>query len=265
MGLKLHTVPAARGLRWVRQGFAECFRHPMGYAGLFVLFMLAALVFSALPAVGGLLLMMIVPLLSLAFMMAVAGAQRGEPVRPGVYLALWRDGGAAQRRTLINLCLAYALATLAILALCNLIDGGRFDDLVDAMAGGKAGSAEIEQLAAAPGVLAGAIARVVLSVLLSLPFWHAPALVRWGRQGLLQALFTSLLAVWRTRGAFAVYGLTWAASLVFAGAITALALTLLGLGSVAPLVMMPMALIFTTAFYASLYFCFVDTFGAVDD
>jgi hypothetical protein len=44
-----------------------------------------------------------------------------------------------------------------------------------------------------------------------------------------------------------------------------LLLLLLGLGSLATLVMMPLALFFTTAFYASLYFCFLDSFGSSTD
>ena len=104
MGLKLQTVAPAKGLQWVRLGFAECFRHPMGYASLFVLFMLTALVLSLLSWLGGVLLLMGVPLLSLAFMMATADSQRGLPVNAAVYLAPWRKGDTRQRRSLLLLC-----------------------------------------------------------------------------------------------------------------------------------------------------------------
>jgi len=255
MGLKLQPVPAARGLLWVRQGFAECFRHPMGYASLFGLFMFAALVLSLVPLIGGVLLLMSVPLLSLAFMMATAGTQRGLPVRAAVYLAPWRGKDPARRRALLGLCAAYAVATLLVLGACELIDGGRFDDLLSAMSRSDISADELQKLADAPGVRAGALARLLLSALLSLPFWHAPALV----------LFSSLLAVWSARGAFLRYSLGWCAALALGGALSGLLLLLLGLGSLATLVMMPLALFFTTAFYASLYFCFLDSFGSSTD
>ncbi len=69
---------------------------------------------------------------------------------------------------------------------------------------------------------------LVLLALLAVPFWHAPALVFWGRQGWAKSLFFSTMAIWRNRGAFAVYGLGWfGLSLVFAMVFSVL-LALLG-------------------------------------
>ena len=260
MGLKLQHVPATAGTRWVRQGFAECLRQPMGYASLFALFMLAITVVSVLPLIGGPLMLMAVPLLSLAYMMAASGHQQGVAVNAAVYLAPWRGAEKKQRRDLLVLCALYAAATMAMLALCNQIDGGRFDDLLAALAGGQAKPEEIQALMDAPGVQAGAVARVLLTALLSLPFWHAPALVVWGRQGPAQALFSSALAVWRAKGAFLLYSLAWLGAMGGAGVFAAFLMALLGLGTLSFLVIMPMALFFTTAFYASLYFCFADSF-----
>ena len=113
----------------------------------------------------------------------------------------------------------------------------------------------------APGVLAGAVSRVLVTSLLSVPFWHAPALVVWGRQGPAQAMFSSTLAVWRARGAFVLYSLGWFVALGGGGVLASLLMALLGLGGVAVLLLMPMAILFTTAFYVSLYFCFADSFA----
>jgi hypothetical protein len=66
-------------------------------------------------------------------------------------------------------------------------------------------------------VLFSSLLRLVLLALLSVPFWHAPALVYWGRQGWAKSLFFSTMAIWRNRGAFLVYGLGWfGLSLAFA-------------------------------------------------
>ncbi|MBK7615301.1 MAG: hypothetical protein KA375_04635 [Vitreoscilla sp.] len=260
MGLKLQHVPATAGTRWVRQGFAECLRQPMGYASLFALFMLAITVVSVLPFIGGPLMLMAVPLLSLAYVMSASGSQQGVAVNAAVYLAPWRGAEVKQRRDLLVVCGLYAVATLVVLALCNLIDGGQFDDLLAAMAGGQAKSEEIQALMDAPGVRAGAFARVLFTALLSVPFWHAPALVVWGRQGPAQALFSSTLAVWRAKGAFLLYGLGWFVAMGGAGMLAAFLMAMLGLGALSFLLLMPLALFFTTAFYASLYYCFADSF-----
>jgi hypothetical protein len=193
-------------------------------------------------------------------MMATSGMQQGVAVHPAVYLAPWRSANTPQRRSLLVLCGLYALATLAGLALCDLVDGGGFDDVLVAMASGTAKPEELQALMTAPGVQAGAIARVLVTALLSVPFWHAPALVVWGQQGPAQAMFSSTLAVWRARGAFVLYSLGWMGALAGGGMLAAFLMALLGLGAVGMLVLMPLALFFTTAFYVSLYFCFADSF-----
>lgn len=261
MGLKLQVVAPAQGLRWVSLGLREFLRRPLAYTALFVVFMFGALVATLLPLVGGLLLLMAVPLLSLAFMMATHGSQHGAAVHPGVYAAPWRDAPPARRRALFMLCLAYAVGSSAVLALGRLVDGGGVDALMIAMSEGNRSAEELARLAAAPGVFEGALLRTVATALLSIPFWHAPALVHWGGQGPLQAMFSSTLALWRAKGAFLLYSLGWTGALVAASLAVTLLVGLLGSGPLAGLVLMPIALMFTTAFYVSLYYSFVDCFG----
>ena len=118
-----------------------------------------------------------------------------------------------------------------------------------------------------PGALPAVALALVLGTALSLPFWHAPALVYWGGQGVAQALFSSTLAVWRAKGAFLVYGLAMAGLVAVFGMVTALLLGLFGAPELAGLVAMPAALMFSTVFYVSLIFTFNDSFGqtAIDE
>jgi hypothetical protein len=265
MGLKLQVVPARQGLRWVSQGLGECRRHPLGYASLFIGFMFLAVALSLLPLFGGLLLMMGIPLLSLAYMMATLGSLRGNAPRLGVYIAPWVQPGP-QRRKLLLLCLAYTLATTASMALCDLIDGGAVDKLVLAMGAGgsEADSQEFQRLASQPGVLPALFARIGLTALLGVPFWHAPALVLWGQQGPAQALFSSTLAIWRSRGAFLFYGFGWMVVFAICAGLMSIVLALFGGGAWANLVALPIGLFLTTAYYVSLFFTFKDSFGLPD-
>jgi len=93
------------------------------------------------------------------------------------------------------------------------------------------------------------------------PFWHAPALVLWADQGVAQALFSSTLALWRSKGAFALYGLAWVALVLGLATAATLLLSLLGMPQVAPAAAVPIVVTCMTAFYASLYFTFIDSFG----
>ena len=104
-----------------------------------------------------------------------------------------------------------------------------------------------------------------LAGLLSVPFWHAPALVHWGSQGALQALFSSTVALWRTRGAFTVYLLGWGAAMLAVAGLVALLGTLFGARQALGILTLPIGLVFSAAFYVSLWFSFADTFGAAGD
>ena len=118
MGLKLQDVPASAGLRWVKQGVAEYFRSPMSYTGLFVTFLLiyiavlalSSLLAAAIPPfayLGGLVLLMGVPLLTLAFQMGTESSLRGRVLSAAIYLAPWRQKEPDRRRALLVLLLSY--------------------------------------------------------------------------------------------------------------------------------------------------------------
>ncbi|HEY1092016.1 MAG TPA: hypothetical protein VGE47_13060, partial [Burkholderiaceae bacterium] len=100
---------------------------------------------------------------------------------------------------------------------------------------------------------------------LAVPFWHAPALVHWAGQGAMQALFSSTLAVWRNRGAFAVYLLSWLAVMLGLSMLVSLLGSALGPQWMA--LMVPLGIALSGCFYASLYFSFMDSFvfSAVPD
>ena len=114
MALLLKTVAPARGIRWVRDGFALFARRPMAFASLFVLFLAAALFSSLIPYLGGLLQMMSLPLLSLGFMVAGQSALLDGPVKPAQFIEPLR-GDAARRRSLFILCAIYGVSALLIL------------------------------------------------------------------------------------------------------------------------------------------------------
>jgi|JI10StandDraft_1071094.scaffolds.fasta_scaffold06476_3 hypothetical protein len=271
MGLKLQDVPASAGLRWVKQGVAEYFRSPMSYTGLFVTFLLiyiavlalSSLLAAAIPPfayLGGLVLLMGVPLLTLAFQMGTESSLRGRVLSAAIYLAPWRQKEPDRRRALLVLLLTYALLTIALFELTSLIDGGAFDALMAAASQGGATEEELARLGAAPGAMAGFVWRAAFTVLLSIPFWHAPALVFWGGQGPAQAMFSSALAVWRARGAFTLFALGWLGAMLAAGTLAGIVMGVLGV-QLAGLVIMPIALILSAAFYVSLFFGFRDSFG----
>lgn len=259
MSLSLKTVPPLQGARWVRDGFRLFGRHPLAFSSLFAGFLLAMLLSSLVPVVGAIVLVAAVPLLSLGFMVAAESALHDGPIHIGQFFTPLR-ADAARRRALLVLCGLYAVGAVVTMLVADAVDGGGFEKLQRLLAEGNRPK-EVEALLASSEFQAAMMLRALLITVLSVLFWHAPALVHWGGQGAAQALFSSTLAVWRSKGAFVVYTLTWMAMIIVFGAATTLLLSLLGQSRLIGLVALPGGLILSTVFYVSLLFTYVDSFG----
>ena len=265
MSLRISDVPAQRGVAWVRESFALFLKSPFGFSLLFMLFLVAALMLMALPFVGALLLLAEMPLLTLGFAAATRAAQRGEAVHAGLLLEPFKGTGDRQRRSaLLRLCLLYAAATAAVMLLAQAIDGGGFERLQVLFAAERteANKAQIDALLDDPRLSSAMFLRVALIAALSVPFWHAPMLVWWNGQGLAQSLFSSTLACWRNKGAFAVNTLAWVGVSAGVGVAASLVVVLLGAPQLLTLVIPPVVLMLSVVFYISLYLMYADCFAA---
>jgi hypothetical protein len=258
MQLHLQQVPARNGRLWIRHGFKVFQRQPLALASLLGLFLFAAFLVLLLPTVGVLLMMASLPLLSLGFMLATHLVLQKKTPTAGVFIAPLKLT-AERRRSQLLLCLGYAAAWLLIGLLADWVDGGSTRDLQKLFAD-NADADAIARAAMDPRLFWGLATRLGLMGLLSVPYWHAPALVHWGGQGVAQALFSSTLALWRNKAAFALNTLLWAGLLMGVSGVISLLFSLFGLTQFAPMVLMAVSLILSTVFYASLYFSFVDCF-----
>jgi hypothetical protein len=263
--MRLQTVSAGHGALWVRRGFRIFFRRPMAFAALFAAFMFAVFVLALLPIVGALLVLALLPLASLGFMIATRVALNGGLPTPRVFVEPLRsDSNRGNRGSRVKaialLGVTYAAATYAVIWLSDLVDGGAFETLMDALPAAQTAPDTVATSLAAPGLLFGMVLRFGLAGLLAVPFWHAPALVYWDGHGCAKALFSSTLACWRNRGAFTIYSLSWFALIVTFGALGSLLFAIVGQPQLFAVVAVPLSLLFTTVFYVSLYFTFADCF-----
>ena len=261
--MRLKSAPARQGALWVRQGLRAFFTRPMAYTTLFAAFMFIVFVLALVPLIGPVLGVMLLPLVTLAFMLATRVVVTGGLPTPTVFIEPLK----ADRPRVISLIwlgALYAGATFATLWISGIVDGGALAALMDAMPGAQTSPDAMAAKLDAPGLFAGLLLRFGLTGLLSVPFWHAPALVYWDGQRCAQALFSSTLACWRNRGAFVVYSLTWFALVMGFGVIASGVFALLGSPQLFAVAAVPISLMITTVFYASLYFTFADSFIAND-
>ena len=261
MGLRLHAVSPRRGAWWIRQAFAAWWKRPVAFVGLFMFFLFGVLMLMMLPLIGPLLGLSLLPMLTLGFMIATRSALQGGPVHAMQIFEGLRAVDATRRKAQLMLCALYALGSVGVIELAGWVDGGTFEQLQIALATPKPTAAAVNQLLADPRLLQGMLVRVGLATLLSIPFWHAPALVHWGGQGAWQALFSSTLALWRAKAAFSFYAIGWALLSVGFGLLAMLAVLLLGNRSWVSVLVMPAGMVISAVFYVSLWFSFDDSFG----
>ena len=261
MALQLKTVELRNGPRWVAEGFRAFGRRPLALGLLFIIFLAAStLVAVVLPFVGALLALMALPLLSLGYMVATHAALLGAPVHPGQFFEPLRTD-ARRRRALLILCATYGLLALAILMLCAWVSNDAMTRLQELAMRGDARREEVAALLEEPGVTQAAWLLALLGTALSVPYWFAPPLVHWGGQGVGQALFSSTLALWRNKGAFTMFLVTWMAVVMGSVAVLSVVLQLAGAGRAMGTLLLPLALMFSTVFYVSQLFAFTDCFG----
>ena len=256
--MRLLDVPARQGTLWVRRGVSTFLRAPVAFALLLGVVVLAAIVLSLLPVAGVLLMLAAQPLVSLGFMVATREVLDGHArPTPRVFIEPLRGGRA---RALLQLGGAYAALVLLILVLANAVSSGQLADLGTLLGNPGTDPAAVEAAFEQPGVDVGLLLAGTLLTLVSLTFWHAPALVYWDGQGAGQALFSSTLACWRAKAAFTLYGLAWIGLSAVISWILLAIFALLGNPMLAAMAMVPVGLLLQTAFYVSLYFTFADSF-----
>jgi hypothetical protein len=168
--------------------------------------------------------------------------------------------GPAKRRAQLQIGFVYVLTALAAYVVGDWIDGGEATRWMTAMA---TPTPEGAPPVPTPLSLAGAVSLLLQTgwiALVAVPLWHAPALVHWGGQRSAQAMFSSIVALWRTRAAFVVYNLGWwIIGVMFMFAITLIA-TLVGNPLLAVTLMVPVLWPLSTVFYITLWYGFLDTF-----
>ena len=260
--MKLQLVAPRQGLVWVKQAFRVFARQPLGFAALFAACLFVFLLLGLIPLIGTVALLVLPPAGSLLFMIASRRVGEGKHAMPGAIVEL-ASAGRSRLLELLKLGLAYAAATFVVFWIAGILDGGTLEAFLESLPDTKTTPESAAVRVTDPRLQLGLILRLLFAGMLSIPFWHAPALVHWGRQNWAKSLFFSSVALWRNKGAFGLYGASWLALWMLL-----LAFVSLGVGVFGPqrftLVATPLTLVFSTIFYASLWFTFADCFSSDD-
>lgn len=204
-----------------------------------------------IPIFGQMALIIATPSLTFITLSACQRIELGEAMQLGMWTLPLRDSNVRKRLFLLGL--AYLVSCLAGGVLATL-------PFLDSLTGALEGATEIDDIELLRAMQAPMLTFGVLYVLISMLFWHAPALIGWHGIPMKQALFFSMVACWRNKWAFLLYGLSWAA-IFFAVQMAATLLMVLGLSAgVMQLLMTPVNIAVAAVLYASFYPAYVSVF-----
>jgi len=258
--MKLNVLPARTGAQWVKLGFRTFFKQPLALGALFLLFLIILSLAMLIPQAGIVIALALVPAFTAGLMAAAREADDGRIPLPAILFIAFQQG-AARTRAMLALGLLYAVAIMGVIGISWLIDGGRFLSVI-------AGSADItspEQLSALAldsRFNAAMWVTITLYSLISLAFWHTPALVHWHGVPPVKSLFFSSVAVLKNARPFLFYGALWLGLSLGAGAALQTLAVLSGNINILALGMLSVSLFLGVVFFTSVWFTFRDSFAA---
>ena len=226
---------------------------------------------DAVAILGGLLVTTMTPALTIGFLQACRVAASGLQVHPVMLFAAFRAGRTTLRRLFV-LGAVQMITLVAILLLTAGPEAFRTEsarpDAAEKTSTPTTASTEVAKTpprGAAPtmpteaeqaAMQRVAVQRIVQGLCylpVTLAMWFAPMLVVWHDLPPGKALFFSIVAVWRNRASFVLYGLAWLVIwLCFVMAVAIFAMVA-GTGGIAVYLAVPLLMMLLTCMYCSVY------------
>ncbi len=205
--MQVKKVPAALGWRWVVEGFSTFFRLPSIMIATGALLLLTILLTTALPVpfLGPAIPVLLTPALSFGFAQVTREVLAGRRPSPFVLFSGLGPKAVGVRRDLLVLGGFNVIATVVATLIAGLIDGGNWGEM---MAGERPADSPTE---ASLEVIEAAMLFVAIYAPFQAALWFAPLFVGIHRVPALQAVFYSVVSVWRNKWPLLAYGFGWVA------------------------------------------------------
>ncbi|HEX9397135.1 MAG TPA: BPSS1780 family membrane protein [Burkholderiales bacterium] len=255
--MQARLVAAARGARWLAEGWRLFRAAPLGWLALVFAYWLLMTLVSLIPALGVAVDSVLVPAFSVGFMAAARAASRGAKLE----LALLFEGLRNERRAQLMLGAAYLASLALVLGASAALDGGALARWM--LTGERPGDEALHS----GDFLAALACAGALYVPVMMAFWFAPALAAWHGTGAAKALFFSFFGCLINWRAFLAYGAVTSA-LSLGLPFVVLAIMALASGGEAQLAVMtfvfPLLILLLPTLFASFYASYRDVFGSLE-
>jgi hypothetical protein len=246
----MNNLPALTGWAWLKRGMALFRKQPAALMSLLFANILLAIGISALPFIGPVLVVVLIPSFTMAFMQACLMIDNGDRVTLGVLLTGFRKpalGGLCKVGVIyLGVFLILALATVLIAP----------ESLRQLPGDIKMGPGD--KLPFTAGDFMAAFGLLVLETVLLLSLCFAAPLTYWKQMGPGKATFYSFFAVLRSARVFGVMLLCWFG--IFTAAIF-LVVNLFSTIALAQVVLMWLMFLFILFWQCAIYAGYRDIFG----
>jgi hypothetical protein len=250
----MNNLPARTGWDWLKRGIGLFRKQPGALTTLLFASILLAIGISALPYIGPIIVVVLIPSFSMAFMQACLMIDNGERVTPGVLLTGFRKPvlGGLCKVGVIYLAV-FLVLTLAALAFTP-------ESLRQ-----LPGTVRIDPKGKLPFTVADVMAvfgLLILETVSLLTLCFAAPLTYWKRMGPGKATFYSFFAVVRSARVFGVLLLSWFGIFTV---ITFAVVNLFSQMALAQVVLMWLMFLFIMFLQCAIYAGYRDIFGAPAD
>jgi hypothetical protein len=250
--MQARIVGAARGARWLGEGWRLFRGAPLGWLAAVFGYWLVMTLVSLVPVLGIAAAAILVPAFSVGFMAIARATSRGAAVE----LPLLFDGLKHEPRSQVMLGVVYLACLAVLLGASALADDGA---LARWMLTGKRPADEVLQ---SDGFFAALMVAALLYVPVMAAFWFAPPLAAWHSTGAAKALFFSFAAALMNWRAFLAYGAVTAVVTLVAPFAALMLLSVTGaLRFPAATLVFPLILVLLPTLFASFYASYRDVFG----
>jgi hypothetical protein len=248
-------VDPKQGSTWLKQGFKIFHQQPLAWTLILFIYWAAMLMMAFIPLFGMVLPLLLSPGLALGFLEVAKAVDEKRPPSPPLLISAFRS---AQTKSVILLGSWYLLEILAVMLVTFVIDGGQLIQWITRGVMPAEDQMATVRFAAAVGLL--------LYFPVMMCFWFAPQLVVWQGFTPLKALFFSFFAVWRNRGAFIRYLITWIGLVIFLAAVITLISQALGMAAESmSAILFPVTLILMAVAHGSFYASTKAVFGTSEN
>jgi hypothetical protein len=249
----MNNMPAITGWNWLKQGTGLFRKQPAALTTLLFANILFSLLISAVPLLGKMVAVVLIPSFSMAFMKACLMIENGERVTPAVLLTGFRK---PVFKALCTIGLIYLGASLLLTLLTSVaIDPSFWQQVSQPVDPAAPPQVHVSDLLAMLGIFI-----LDVAVLIALAF--AAPLTYWQQMGPGKATFYSFFAVLKSARVFIVLLMTWFAIFFVVCFIVAL---VLGGSSLARVAIMWLIFLFVLLLQCAMYAGYRQIFGKPGD